>query len=357
MRALHINTNRDMGGGERQVLALVAGSAAHGAHAEILCREDGALMAAADARRVVARPLRLRIAYDPFAVREIIKYLKSSVFDILHVHDGAAASVGVAAARIAGVPVIVHRRIASPLRNSFFTKLKYDPSRIARFIAVSSVVKNALVASGIPGAKIAVVHSGIDIAAMDALPRSRAGPGIRMGTIGKLAEKKGVDHIIRAFSEIIKIIPGARLQIVGDGPDAPALRALADSLGLNSNITFEGARNDGAALLANWDLFLFASELEGSPGVLREAMALRVPIVSVDAPGSVEVVGATGIVVSRGDAVAMAAAAVELLTNDRKRAAITSAARDRVVSQYSMDAMVRETLGVARGVLVNSRES
>lgn len=351
MRALHINTNRDLGGGERQVLALVEGSRARGVDARLMARAGGALFAAAQERRLAPRSLKLFFSYDPFAIREIANYLKTEKIDILHLHDGAAASVGVAAARASKVPAVVHRRIASPPRKTLFTKLKYNEKRVARFIVVSEVVKNVLIDFSIPSEKISIVPSGLDLEQIDKIIKTPPAGVRELGTIGKLAPKKGIDVVLRAFARIVTKIPEARLTIVGDGPDREILISLARSLNIQNSVAFAGARQDGAAILANWNLLLFASELEGSPGVLREAMALRVPIVSVDAPGSVEVLGGTGIVVSRGDDAALADAAVELLNNTKKRGELTAAARERVVQHFSIGAMVEGTLAVARAVL------
>lgn len=356
MRALHINTNRDFGGGERQVLALVERSAAHGVEAGLFAREGGALLAAARDRGLRVHPLKLLFSFDPFAMRRVNKYIKSNSIDILHLHDGGAASVGILAARSAHVPVLVHRRIASPLRKSRITKLKYNPANIARFVAVSGVVRDVLIQHGIPADRISVVPSGLDIVMIDRVARPpQDSTIISLGTIGKLAPKKGVDLILEAFAIIHNREPRARLTIVGSGPDLQQLKDLASKLNIAPFVTFAGERPDAAALMAGWRLFLFASELEGSPGVLREAMALRVPIVSVDAPGSVELLDHCGVLTPRGDHRAFAAAALELLDSPARCEQFAEAGRARVVDHFSIEAMVEGTIRVAREAVAAHR--
>jgi glycosyltransferase involved in cell wall biosynthesis len=357
MRALHVSTNKDLGGGERQILALAAGSRARGVEAVLLARRGGALLAAARAAGLPAGPLSLAFAYDPLAIAKTAGELREGRFDVVHLHDGGAASIGVAAASLARVPAIVHRRIASPLRRTVLTRYKYDPARVARFVCVSRTVAAILEEGGIPRGKIAVVESGIDVAALDALARG-SGRGLLgsegaaarplLGTVAKLASKKGVDTVIRAFANIRAEHAAAQLVVVGDGPQRESLRSLAASVGAGGAVHFAGAREDGAAILADFDLLLFASELEGSPGVLREAMALGVPIVTVDTPGCVEVVAETAVVVPRGDPVALARGATRLLRDKNVAATLRAAARSRVVANYSIDAMVEKTLAVAR---------
>jgi glycosyltransferase involved in cell wall biosynthesis len=357
LRALHFHTNEDLGGGERQVLALLTRSASHGVEAELLTTPRGALAGEAAAAGVPVHRVARRFSYDPLATRRVVKILRERAIDVLHVHDGFAASLGVFAANAAGVPVLVHRRIASPLRDNWLTRRKYSPKRVARFLAVSETVAGALRAFGLPAEKIRIVPSGVDIAALRRLPKGRGRelltPELRgatplLGTIGKLAPKKGIDVILGAFAEIRAKLPDAALLVVGGGPEETALRALARFLGLDDGVVFTGPLPDGPAVLADLDMFLFASELEGSPGVLREAMALGVPIVTVDTPGCVEVAGDAALTVPRGDAPALAAAALALHADPSRAAALRAAGLARVESRFSLDAMVAATVAAAR---------
>ncbi len=355
MRALHVSTNRDLGGGERQVLALVEGSRRRGVDAHLVARTAGACLRAAEERGIPVRGIAPAFAWDPRTIATLARRLRADRFDAVHLHDGAAASLGVAAARLARVPAILHRRIASPLRNGLLSRWKHAPHRVALFVAVSESAASALRESGIPADRIAVVPSGVDVARLDALPRGAgrallpdADEGLRLGTVGKLAPKKGLDVVLRAFARIVERRPGARLLVVGDGPERGALEALARDLGVAGRTVFAGVHADAAALVADLDLFLFASEREGSPGAVREAMALRVPVVAADASGTVEVLGETGCIVPRGDAPALAEAALALLDDAGRRKALVTAARARVVERSSMDAMVERTLAVTR---------
>ncbi|MBL8692850.1 MAG: glycosyltransferase [Planctomycetes bacterium] len=363
LRALHVSTNPEMGGGEKQLLALVAGSASRGVEAHLLARARGKCLAAALAAGLRAEPLRAAFAYDPIAIARLTRRLRHERYDVVHLHDGGAASLGTAAAEMAGVPAIVHRRIASPLRRNALTRWKYDGRRVARFVAVSEVVAAVLAEGGVPRERIAVVPSGVDLRRLDGLSREAARRALEappdqilVGTIGKLAAKKGVDTVLRAFSHLGRELPSARCVVIGDGPDSAALRALAASLPCGERVAFLGERPDAATLLAGIDLFLFGSELEGAPGVVREAMALRVPVAAVDAPGTVEVLGETGSIVRRGDDDGLAHAALAALRRPiAERDAAVAAARARIEARYSIDSMIDGTIAVARAVVTERR--
>lgn len=363
MRALHFSTNPELGGGERQVLALLTQSAARGVEAELLTTAGAALEPLARDAGIAVHRLTRRFAYDPVAIVRAARLLRKRAASVLHVHDGSAASIGVFAARRAGVPVLVHRRVASPLRTNPLTRAKYSPARVARYVAVSEVVAAVLRAAGIPAEKIRVVPSGVDLsrlrtlargAGRAALPPQLRGSRPLLGTVGKLAPKKGMEDVLRAFARIRRAHGDAALLVVGGGPDECSLRGLANELGIAAWTQFTGSVPDAAPLVADLDAFLFASALEGSPGVLREAMALGVPIVTVDTPGCVEVVADTAVTTPRGDPTALAEGAIQLLADAERRERLRKAASERVAARFSLESMVAATLEVAREAAGNS---
>ncbi|HKE02262.1 MAG TPA: glycosyltransferase, partial [Planctomycetota bacterium] len=311
LRTLHVSLNPELGGGEKQVLALVEGSRKRGVDARLVALRDGPCFRAARERALPVEGIKPFFRYDPISIARLSRWIERDEPHVVHLHDGGAAAIGVSAANATGVPAIVHRRIASPFRRGWLSGWKRDPSRVARFIAVSEVVASVLREAGIPERAIAVVPSGIDVAA---LASTRPSPDLerlapsspRIATVAKLAPKKGVDVVLEAFARIAREIPEARLLVVGEGPEEAALRAKATGLGLEGRAVFTGSRSDVPAIVAGLDLFLFGSEREGSPGAVREAMALGVPVVAVAAPGTVEVLGDAGATVPIGDAAALA---------------------------------------------------
>lgn len=113
--------------------------------------------------------------------------------------------------------------------------------------------------------------------------------------VGRVAPEKNLAFLLTAFQYIIRAKPdpdspdsGIRLLIVGDGPELPNLRKLAESLGIAGQVIFTGLVDsaDIPSYLAAADLFVMSSTTEVKPLAQLEALAAGVPIVSVSAPGA-----------------------------------------------------------------------
>lgn len=101
---------------------------------------------------------------------------------------------------------------------------------------------------------------------------------------GRLSEQKGQWHLIRAFHEVLKTVPDAKLVILGQGDERVYLQSLVEKYRITENVRFLGYKKNPYPYLANADLFAFSSVYEGLGNILVECMACGVPIVSVDCP-------------------------------------------------------------------------
>jgi glycosyltransferase involved in cell wall biosynthesis len=165
---------------------------------------------------------------------------------------------------------------------------------------------------------IRYVPNGIDLArfATDGNQRGAVEPVI--GTVAALREEKNIARLMRAFARL----PAGRLVIVGDGPERPALQALAGSLGINDRVRFAGHHQDTPAFYASFDIFALASDTEQMPLSVIEAMASGLPVVST-AVGDVPVMVApqNQPFITSLDDVSLAEALATLATNpDMRRA-------------------------------------
>lgn len=128
--------------------------------------------------------------------------------------------------------------------------------------------------------RVRYVPNGIDLsrfAPAAATPRSADIPMI--GTVAALRAEKNIARLLRAVAAMT--VP-ARLTIVGDGPERPALTALADRMGLGDRVIFTGHREDTPALYAGFDIFALSSDTEQMPLSLMEAMASGLPAAATD---------------------------------------------------------------------------
>ncbi len=153
------------------------------------------------------------------------------------------------------------------------------------------------------------------------VPRGAGGPVV-VGC-GRLVPQKNFPLLLRAFAEVRRGFPGARLWILGDGPDRGALEALAGELGVAPAVTFQGFVDDPWAFFAAADLFVLSAAFEGFGNVLVEAMACGLPVISTRCPhGPAEIIddGTSGLLVPVDDPAALAEAMTRVLRNDTLRA-------------------------------------
>lgn len=133
--------------------------------------------------------------------------------------------------------------------------------------------------------------------------------------VGRLAPSKDFPMLMRAFAQVCAVRP-ARLVILGEGKERAALGALADTLGISSDVALPGFVVNSLAWMSRAAMLVSSSAWEGAPAVLIEALAAGCPVVSTDCPGgSAEILGrgAFGKLVPVGDADAMASAILATL--------------------------------------------
>jgi 1,2-diacylglycerol 3-alpha-glucosyltransferase len=230
-------------------------------------------------------------------------------------------------------------------------------NRADQVIAPAAVIRDELRARGVR-TPIAVVPTGIELDRFRPGDRDAARRRLGVATsdplvlyVGRLDREKSVRRLLHAFDRIAGTVPSARLVLVGHGTEAAALRVVAASLPVAARITFVGVRPHPTVV--DWyqaaDLFLFASETETQGLVLAEAAACGLPAVAVSAPGSDEVVrdGESGLVV-KSDATALAEAAIRLLVDPARRAAMGARARTLAERGFSVDTMIERTLALYR---------
>jgi glycosyltransferase involved in cell wall biosynthesis len=263
--------------------------------------------------------------------------------------------LGAHAAHRLGLPLILTRRVASPIRRNVLSRRKYSRANIAAVIAISETVKRVMAESGYPPEDIHVVQTGLDLAAVrcvepDSAFRAQYGPRIA-GGIGRLSRKKNWQMSIRVAASIAESVPDLRWVLIGDGPERRRLERLAARLGVPDRIFFLGFREEAGRLMRNFDVLFFPSLMEGASVTVREAMAMGVPVVAVNAEGTVESLDGHGWIVTPGDIEGGRRAVQEALDDPGKRTAAIDGARASAEARFSIDKTVEGTLAVYESVL------
>ena len=212
--------------------------------------------------------------------------------------------------------------------------------RADRVVAVSRFTAEHAIAAGARAERVQVINPGVDaapFAAAAARPSGRSN-GLRLLTVARLVERKGIDTVLRALPEIARRHPTLRYAIAGEGPDRARLEALAAQLGVGERVDWLGyvSQEALAPLYASADLFALPSrsipeqgDIEGFGLVLLEAQAAGTPVIAARSGGMPDAVhdGVTGVLIAPDDSAALARVASELLADPARRARMSEAAR------------------------------
>ncbi|MEO8698406.1 MAG: glycosyltransferase [Kofleriaceae bacterium] len=286
---------------------------------------------------------------------------------LIHAHLAQSSPFAMAAAARAGIPFVVsyygHDVVMYKTRERFasfawwYTLLRRRVfARAAKVIVLSQHMKRALVDQGCPEDRIAIVRLGVDVDALDVarVPASR----FRVLMVGREVDKKGFDDGLRASRALHDRGIAHTLTILGTGgPLAGSLRALADELRVA--VTWLDPTTPVPSAMAAADVLLVPSrragdgDEEGTPTVIVEGSAARLPIVSTSHAGIPELVdhGITGLLAGERDPVGLADALERLAREPRTRAAMGEAGRVKMCAHYSLAAHRNQLEAVYAGVL------
>lgn len=256
----------------------------------------------------------------------------------------------VIAMRRRGKPAVISERVDTSAhlatgRAAWISKLmvKWSYPKAARVIAVSDGVAATLARDfGIAPGQIDVIANPVDADAI--AERARAEPAIPVTAddavvMGRLVENKNPALAVRAFAASRAT---GRLILLGDGPDREALLALPEARALGDRLVLPGFVTNPHAVIARAGFLLSASNAEGFPNALVEALACGVPVVVTDCPsGPAEILAARpagegsfaegrgGLIVPVNDRAAMTAA-IDAMQDEALRGRLSAAGLERV---------------------------
>jgi glycosyltransferase involved in cell wall biosynthesis len=219
-------------------------------------------------------------------------------------------------------------------------------------IAVSAEIAGTLRRWGCAPDRVEVLPNGVDPQELRRTPGTAARvrrhlgipPGdIVLGAVGRLEREKRFDLLLQSMARLLPRRRELRLLLVGEGSLRPRLQEQARRLGIDHRCRFLGHRRDVAELYQACDVLVQSSDHEGTPTVLLEAMALKVPVVATDVGGTGQLIehGRHGLLVPRRDARALAAAVEHTLSGWESTVRRVAAARRRIEDELSLDARTR----------------
>ena len=291
----------------------------------------------------------------------LIHFMRRKQIDLVHTHSSKTGILGRLAAKLAGVPVILHTIHGWPFHEyqSILTRTLYIwLERIAagcstHLIAVSQATQDKGVQNRIgkpqqyrviyPASDLDASSPGTD-ADRAALRREfRFAPKAPVvGMVACLKPQKAAIDFVRAAQMVLLVNPEVRFLLVGDGRERQAIEAEIEQLGITEQVKLAGWRNDVARLMKGFDLLALSSLWEGLPCVLAQAMATGLPIVATRVEGTQEAIleGENGILVSPKQPQQMGNAIVSLLQDKEKRERFGKAGL-RQAKKYDLPTMLR----------------
>jgi glycosyltransferase involved in cell wall biosynthesis len=359
VKVVHVEAGRHLYGGPLQVVYLLHGLAGAGDRHALVCPVGSAIATAAREAADAVYPVPMGGDLDPTLVWRLLRLIRRERADLLHLHSRRGADLwGALAGRIAGVPVVLSRRVDNP-ESGWVARRKYR--LYARVIAISEAIRGVLLSEGVSAERVVCVHSAVDTERYR--PGCEAGRlarelGVspdarRVGTVAQLIERKGHRVLLQAIPAVLARAPSAQFFFFGAGPLEGELRAEVARRGLSESVVFAGFRPDLDRILPCLDLLVHPARMEGLGVAVLQGAACALPVVACRAGGLPEIVrhGETGLLVPPDDAGALADAMATLLGDRELATRLGGAARERVLREFSIPAMVRGNRQVYRELL------
>jgi glycosyltransferase involved in cell wall biosynthesis len=358
MKILHVEAGKFLYGGARQVQYIVEGLAARGIDNLLACPtgSDSARQQPAGVRVV---PMKMGGDGDPGMVLRLVSLIRAEKPDLVHLHSRRGADTwGGLAAKLAGVPCVLSRRVDNP-ESRLAVAIKYR--LYDHVITISEGIRQVLLSEGLAPGKVTCVRSAVDatpyLAPVDgAAFRAEFGlpaDALVAGVVAQMIPRKGHRYLLAVLPGLLEKHPKLVVLIFGQGPLEAELRAEVASRGLDAAVRFAGFRHDLPRWLGGLDLLVHPADMEGLGVSLLQASAAAVPIVTTRAGGLPEAVqdGVTGLLIEPGNEAQLAAAIDRLAADPALRGRFGAAGRARILAEFSIDAMVAGNLAVYRQVL------
>lgn len=280
---------------------------------------------------------------------------------LIHAHFGPMGLRALPLARALGTPLVVTFQgydatvyDEHAMRSRHYSHRVYLRQRkvldkgAAIFIAVSHFIRDEMIRQGFSASKIAVHYVGVDTTFFCPDPKVRREPIVLF--VGRLAEKKGCEYLVRAMVKVQATFPHTELVIIGDGPLRGELEALTGKnlqryrfLGFQTPQQVKYWMNR-AQVFAAPSIRARSGDAEGYPNVFAEAQAMELPVVSFASDGVREAVsdGETGLLAPEGDAGGLASHLEKLVGNSEFCARMGEAARKRVCTDFNLRVQTRK---------------
>ena len=284
--------------------------------------------------------------FDLSRAMNVLRWVKEYCVDHVHVHFGTSeATVALLAHQLGNLSYSLTLHAFDIFRRNVDRALLARKINASRFTITVSEFNRIFLVENLPGVdreKIRVNYNGIDLQRFT--PTNNSREPLTIFALGRLKEKKGFIHLVRAVDHLHREGLKVTCRIAGDGEEKGRLQQEMDRAGLRSHVELLGEVSEERVreLMQQSSCFVLPcveakdGNIDALPTVLLEALASGCPIVSTRLSGIPEIVedGVSGLLVEPGDDKALAAAMREVLSNPQRAASFARAGRDRAEQRF-----------------------
>lgn len=310
--------------------------------------------------------------YDLVTLFKLYRLMRRWQPDIVHTHTAKAGFVGRVAARLAGVPLVLHTFHGHVFHGYFgaaktrlFIELEKFCARMSdRLITISPHLRQEIASYGIADpAQILVIPLGFELQAMKLLPPKgkflhqlglRSDEGL-IAAVGRLVPIKNLHLFLDAAAIAHQQNPQIRFALIGDGELRQELEAYAQKLAIDDAVIFTGWRRDLPQIYADLDGVVISSNNEGTPASLIEAMAAGCPVISTRVGGVPDIItdGQTGRIVPPQNAEALAKAMLSIFQSPADTRKMADRAREFALHKFNRERLISDIDNLYNHLFVN----
>jgi glycosyltransferase involved in cell wall biosynthesis len=346
LKILHIDPEKNWGGGEAQVSGLLQHLAHWGHHNDLATPPDGELFRQSLDSSVRKIPLRVRNDLDLRGIPALRRLIRQQRYDIVHLHTKRAHALSLWLPRGGRTPkYIVTRRMDYPQARNCYTNYLYN-RRVDGVIAISHSIVDRLSEAGVKRGSIRLIHSGIDpepfrLAARD---ERRSNRSTVVAIVAVLEERKGHRFLLDAARILKDSGRTIKYLLAGDGSHKAHLQQRVQMLGLQKEVSFLGFVKDIPNFLSSIDVLVLPSLYEGLGVAALEGMAAGKPVVGTRVGGLAELIvdGKTGLLVPPRDGPALAEAIEKLVEDPLMAHSMGQKGAERVLKNFTIEQTARQ---------------
>ncbi|MDD3375403.1 MAG: GT4 family glycosyltransferase PelF [Candidatus Omnitrophica bacterium] len=358
MRVLQILPELNVGGVETGTVDLSRYLVEHG-HQSFVVSHGGDLVA--DLEKTGGKHFKLPVHKKNlwtavYSVKKLAEIIIREKIDLVHVRSRVPGWIAYFACRKTRTPFLT-------TCHGYYSKNLFG--RVmgwSKFVIVPSQVigQHMIQNFNVLPENIRLIPRSVDLRKYDIPHKSIAGgSGYVVSIVGRITPLKGHEYFLKSMARVVRHFPYMKIWIIGDASPKKqsykdGLEALTRRLGLSDNVEFLGNRRDIPELLSKTDVLVLSTVTQESFGrVIVEAQAAGVPVVATKVGGVVEIIDheKTGLLVLPRQPEEMAEAVVRLLEDKALAARLVANAKQKILSNYTLEHMASQTLKVYEELL------